>query len=78
LWLLIAILVVTSIVALFYYLRIVVVLFNVPEEDGTPCAATIAPASAAVLGLLAAILFWLGVYPAPLIAALRGMAESLT
>ena len=45
-----------------------------------PAATTamIAPASAAVLGLLAAILFWLGVYPAPLIAALRGMAESLT
>ena len=79
LWLLIAILVVTSIVALFYYLRIVVVLFNVPKEGGTPApgAAMIAPASVAVLSILAAILFWLGVYPAPLIAALRGMADSL-
>jgi hypothetical protein len=37
-----------------------------------------AAAGAVVLSVLATILFWLGVYPAPLIATLRAMAESLT
>jgi len=43
-----------------------------------PGAAVPAPAGAVVLSVLAAILFWLGVYPAPLIATLHAMAESLT
>jgi NADH-quinone oxidoreductase subunit N len=79
LWLLVGILVGTSVVALFYYLRIIVVLFTVPEEGWVPAAGSVAipPISAAVLTVLAAILFWLGVYPAPLVATLRGIASSL-
>jgi len=79
LWILIGVLVVTSIVALVYYLRIIVMLFAAPEEGGVPApgAATIPPLGAAVLCVLAAVLFWLGVYPAPLIATLRHMAASL-
>jgi NADH-quinone oxidoreductase subunit N len=80
LWILIGVLVVTSIVALFYYLRIIVVLFSAAEEGGTQVPGTVmpAPAGAIVLSVLATILFWLGVYPAPLIATLRAMAQSLT
>ena len=79
-WLLTGILVVTSTVALFYYLRIIVVLFSLPEEGGTqtPDTAMPAPAGAVVLSVLVTILSWLGVYPAPLIATLRAMAKSLT
>jgi NADH-quinone oxidoreductase subunit N len=80
LWTLIGILVVTSIVALFYYLRIIVALFAAPEEGGgapVPGGAIIAPISAAVLGVLALALVWLGVYPAPLIATVRSMASGL-
>lgn len=56
------------------------VLFSVPEEGGTQAPGTAMPAAAGavVLSVLATILFWLGVYPAPLIATLRAMAESLT
>jgi len=57
-----------------------VVLFSVPEEGGTqaPGTAIPAPAGAVVLRVLSTILLWLEVYPAPLIATLHAMAESLT
>ena len=66
-------------VALFYYLPIIVVLFGAAEESGAqaPGAVMPAPAGAVVLGVLATILVWLGVYPASLIATLHHMAASL-
>jgi NADH-quinone oxidoreductase subunit N len=79
LWTLIGVVVATSIVALFYYLRLIVVLFTAPEEGATPAAARagLPPGGVAVLGVLALALLWLGVYPAPLVAMLRDVAAGL-
>ena len=79
LWPLVGVLVATSIVALFYYLRIVVVLLSTATEEGTTSAGEVAPPSsgAAVLGALALALVWLGIFPAPLIAMLRGIVAGL-
>jgi NADH-quinone oxidoreductase subunit N len=79
LWGLVGILVAVSIAALFYYLRVIVVLFAMPEEKPPPLAgAAVPPLGAAVLVVLAILLVWLGTYPAPLVAALRGMVYGLT
>ena len=71
LWLLVVALVVNSAIGLFYYLRVVVVVFGrapQAEEGRTQIAA--APVSwldGLVLAVLALLLLWLGVYPEPVI-----------
>lgn len=69
-WLLIMILVVTSVAGLFYYLRILVTLYSAPPEHPAPIPA-FAGSSAFLLGVLAILLIWVGVYPAPLINLIR-------
>lgn len=64
-WSLIIILVTTSTIGLFYYLRILVVLYSVsPEREASP--QRVVSASGVVLTLLTAVLIWFGLYPAPL------------
>ena len=65
-WSLIIILVTTSTIGLFYYLRILVVIYSTsPEREASVQA--VVPASGLVLTLLTALLIWFGVYPAPLL-----------
>lgn len=65
-WSLIVILVTTSTIGLFYYLRILVVLYSVtPERE--PSAQPVVPANGLVLTLLTALIILFGVYPAPLL-----------
>ena len=69
-WPLIIVLVLTSVIGLFYYLRIVVTLFSaVPER--LPSIERLRWGSAFVLGGLAVLLIWFGVYPAPLLNLIR-------
>jgi hypothetical protein len=64
--------------ALFYYLRIIVVLFAAPSENPLPTAGGAIPRiSAAVLTVLTAVLIGLGIYPTPLIETVRNVASSL-
>jgi len=69
-WPLILVLVLTSVIGLFYYLRIVVTLFSAP-----PARQVSMPkldwGSTVVLGGLAVLLVWFGVYPAPLLTLIR-------
>ena len=65
-WLLIIVLVVTSVAGLFYYLRILVTLYSAEPEQNVSIP-SLARSSAFVLGVLAILLIWLGVYPAPLL-----------
>lgn len=78
-WLVI-ILAVTSVIGLFYYLRIVIAMFVPgPGEIGLPAARS--PQSltgSLVLAALVALLVFLGVYPAPLIDLIQSIASSLT
>ena len=65
-WSLIIILVMTSTIGLFYYLRILVALYAASSER-EPSAQAIVPASGFVLAVLTALLIWFGIYPAPLL-----------
>jgi NADH-quinone oxidoreductase subunit N len=77
-WILLGLLVATSIMALFYYLRIIVVLFTAPSEDPLLTAGGAIPRiSAAVLTVLTAVLIGLGIYPTPLVETVRNVASSL-
>ena len=69
-WLLIFILVVTSVAGLFYYLRIVVALFADPPEHAAPLE-LLPRGGVIVLAVLATLLIWLGVYPSPLLDLIR-------
>ena len=65
-WSLLIILVVASTIGLFYYLRILVVLYSAPSERET-YVHPVGSASGVVLAVLTALLLGFGVYPAPLL-----------
>lgn len=78
-WTLVLILVATSIVALFYYLRIVLALFAAPAPEAQPQGAVRMPAAGvATLVVLTVALVGLGVYPGPFIALLQMALNGLT
>jgi NADH-quinone oxidoreductase subunit N len=78
-WLLIFVLVVSSTIGLFYYLRVVVAIFateNVPTDAEKPLPAV--PAlGGATLAALAFVLVWLGVYPHIILNAIQSAMSSL-
>ena len=65
-WSLIVVLVMTSTIGLFYYLRILVALYS-PSSEREASAQRVVPASGVVLAFLTALLIWFGVYPIPLL-----------
>lgn len=82
LWLLVIILVVNSAIGLFYYLRIVVAMYQSPDEElvageASVPAPSLSLAERMVLAVLLVLLVWLGVYPAPLIRLIQSTAARL-
>jgi NADH-quinone oxidoreductase subunit N len=75
-WSLIIVLVLSSVIGLFYYLRVVVTLFGAVPEGASPLQ-TLEWRSALCLGGLAVLLVWFGVYPAPLLDLIRAMVGGL-
>jgi NADH-quinone oxidoreductase subunit N len=78
-WALILILVIISTIGLFYYLRVVVVLYQQPaagDQTREPIPRQ-APAATLVLAALTVILVWLGVYPTPLLRVIQAAIGSL-
>lgn len=79
-WALVLTLVITSVIGLFYYLRVVVALFSdIPNAAERPQGA---PLSMPLLGrctlaVLTVLLVWLGVYPSQLLALIRAAAIGL-
>jgi NADH-quinone oxidoreductase subunit N len=73
LWLLVIILVVSSVIGLFYYVRIIAVMYMpLPErEEVSVPASSLSLAGGAALAVLALLLVWLGAYPAPFIDVIR-------
>ena len=76
LWTLAVILVVTSVVGLFYYLRVIVAVFRTPEEGRM--AKDVGPARCPATGLVAlaaltVLLVWFGVYPGPMIHMVQAL-----
>ena len=79
-WALIIILVVTSSIGLFYYLRVIVAVFGRVSETGAKTRAYFMPLSVAdslVLAVLTILLVWFGVYPTPLLNLIQTAIASL-
>jgi NADH-quinone oxidoreductase subunit N len=74
LWLLLILLIVNSVIGLFYYIRIIAVMFQ-PLTDNTPTLTRQALPFFGVFALsaLMGLLIWLGVYPSTLISLIRDM-----
>jgi NADH-quinone oxidoreductase subunit N len=64
-------LVVGSVIGLFYYLRIIVVMSAPVAEDLAEGAKAVPWAGGTTLAALTLVLIWLGVYPAPLVSLIR-------
>ena len=72
-----AALVTGSVIGLYYYLRIIAVLLSPAPNAATP-AATPPRSGGALVGILAVLLFLLGIYPAPLITVIQHATAGLT
>lgn len=79
LWPLVIILAVTSVIGLFYYLRVVVALYGEAPQDLPPSQrpAALAPGGRIALSALLLALLVFGVYPAPLMTVIRNAAGGL-
>ncbi len=87
LWLLLVVLAVSSSIGLYYYLRIVTVLYTrdpahvsaqVPDKREMPPAwPQVSLSGGAALVVLALLLIWLGVYPSPLLQIIKATAAKL-
>lgn len=78
LWSLLATLVLGSTIGLFYYLRIIVALFEPLGEEAAPAAHTFTPKTGMVaLSILAVLLLWLGLSPAPLLETVAAAVAGL-
>ncbi len=78
LWLPVIVLVVGSAIGLFYYLRVIVVMYMHPaEEKETAPASAVSIAGGFVLVVLTAFIIWIGVYPAPLISMIQSMVGKI-
>ena len=77
LWSLVIILAVNSGIGLFYYLRVAAVMYMpLPEGEEVSPAASLSLVGSATLAVLALLLVWLGVYPAPIIDIIRKVIAS--
>ncbi len=75
LWGLLVVMMLTSGIGLFYYLRVIVAMFMQPVGDalGTREMRGIPVAAGLTLATLAILLVWFGLYPAPLVALARSV-----
>jgi NADH-quinone oxidoreductase subunit N len=82
-WTLVLVLIVTSVIGLFYYLRIVVALYAPPEPALASAISPVQPISSVslsargILWILTALLIWFGVYPQQLMQLIRSAASRL-
>ncbi|MDC8447107.1 MAG: NADH-quinone oxidoreductase subunit N [Nitrospira sp.] len=81
LWVLIVLLVGNSVIGLFYYLRVIVAMAADGRRDVRPMDTAQAPqvsyADGLVLAALSGCLFWLGLYPAPLIRLVQTIQKGV-
>ena len=78
LWLPVLVLIVSSAIGLYYYLRVIVVMFTRPSKTATVVSLpALSPASRVVLAVLTMLLIVLGTYPTPLLQLIQSLASSL-
>jgi len=66
-WALIIILVVSSVIGLFYYLRLVAMMYATADTQPTTIAVRATSMGGVVLATLTGLLLWLGIYPNPVL-----------
>ena len=77
LWLLLVALAISSSIGLYYYLRIITVLYTpIPTGEGLPTAGPLL-AGGSALAVLAILLIWLGIYPSHLLQLIKATAVYL-
>ncbi|MBD3225757.1 MAG: NADH-quinone oxidoreductase subunit NuoN [Caldithrix sp.] len=79
-WLLVIVLVLTSVIGLFYYLRIVVAMYSAPTDDmpSQPgISRSVSFSGVLVLAGLTILLVWFGVFPQGFISLIQNMVSSL-
>jgi len=79
LWFLVLMLVVNSAIGLFYYLRIIRIMFDGPEDDRSDYHAAqtaLFPIGSITLAVLFFLLLWLGIYPGPMIETIQQLVIS--
>jgi NADH-quinone oxidoreductase subunit N len=74
LWLLVIVLVVTSAIGLFYYLRVIVALYSNPKPAPAESAEALPLLENIALAGLLVLLIWFGVYPATLMRFIQSAA----
>jgi NADH-quinone oxidoreductase subunit N len=79
LWLLVLLLIANSAIGVYYYLRLIVTMFDRSAADITPSGHGVPGhwATALSLGLIASMLLWLGSYPGPVIELIRSIVADL-
>jgi NADH-quinone oxidoreductase subunit N len=79
LWLLLIVLIISSVIGLFYYLRIIVALYKPADETQTMSASvpSLSFAGGLILILLTAALLIIGIYPSPVIGLVKIMTSGL-
>ena len=79
-WLLVFTLVITSVLGLYYYLRILVALYSSPSDSAEKLRLEFPAASVmggAVLLVLVALLVWFGVYPGPMVDLIKASVSGV-
>ncbi len=75
LWMPVICLVVASVIGLFYYLRVIVVLYT-PVPEAAAAVGFSMPAGVLALSVLMGLLVWIGVYPGPVLEAIATIGAS--
>jgi NADH-quinone oxidoreductase subunit N len=77
-WTLVVVLLVNSAIGLYYYLRVIVAMYMVPAEEKEPALAPALPiAGGSVLAVLAILVVWIGVDPAPVLELIERTVAKL-
>ena len=73
LWLLVIILVINSVIGLFYYLRIIAALYSKPADQSYTLKPSLSGASGLVLAILTLLLIWIGIYPTGFLCLIQNL-----
>ena len=73
LWVLIVTLALSSVIGLFYYLRIIFSLYTRPSGDQMPSLPLISITGSVFLAVLTLLLLWIGIYPGPLMEGIKSV-----
>lgn len=77
LWLPLIVLIVGSVIGVFYYARVAIMLFFRPQEEAPAATFSLSRGSTLLLALLTLVILWLGVYPSPVLRLIAAMVERL-